>query len=193
MSKNDEACMDLNINNSMKTYKEIPDNILKILNDCNCPGLLIRHLILVYNTGMVLTEKIKYEFPDLKILDNEIQFGLATHDIGKSIKKNELKESGKEHEQIGYELLIDYGVNKNLARFTITHSDWKSENINIEDLIVSLSDKIWKGQRIDELEEELIRRISISQNIDYWVVYSKLDCIISEIIIGADERLNWQN
>lgn len=90
-------------------------------------------------------------------------------------------------------MLVDYGIKENLARFTITHSNWENENLKIEDLIVSLADKIWKGQRIDNLEEKVIAKISLFTNIDYWTVYLKIDNIISQIINGSDKRLNWQS
>ncbi|AZA98514.1 HD domain-containing protein [Chryseobacterium joostei] len=174
-------------------YKKIPQNIQSILDDLHCPILLNRHLILVYNLGLDLTEKIIFEFPTLRLLTDEIVFGTATHDIGKIIEKNELREKGKQHEQTGYKILMDYGIKENLARFTITHGDWENENLAIEDLIVTLADKIWKGQRIDKLEEKVIAEISKLTNIDYWTVYLKIDNIISQIINGSDKRLNWQN
>lgn len=93
----------------------------------------------------------------------------------------------------GYKILIDYGIKENLARFTITHGNWKNENLKIENLIVSLADKIWKRQRIDKLEEKVIAEISILTNIYYWTVYLKIDNIIPQIINDSDERLNWKS
>ncbi len=175
------------------SFEKLPPNIQIILDNLHCPILLNRHLILVYNVSKVLTKKILYEFPNLRLNEDEILFGAATHDIGKIIEKKELREKGNIHEETGYKILIDYGINENLARFTITHGSWENENLRIEDLIVSLADKIWKGQRIDKLEEKLIKEISTLINLDYWDTYLKLDSIISEIIIGADKRLNWQS
>lgn len=175
------------------TTKDLPSDIQRMLDDLKCPTLLIRHLILVYNVGLLLTKKIKLEFPNLRLLEQEIIFGTATHDIGKIRVKKELSEKGNQHEQVGYEILIAYGIEGNLARFTKTHGNWEQENLKMEDLIVSLADKIWKGKRIDKLEERIIKEISIHTNSDYWTVYSKMDRIISEICLGADERLNWQN
>ncbi len=172
--------------------KDLPSDIQRILDDLHCPALLVRHLILVYNVGLLLTKKIQLEFPNVTLLEEEIVFGTATHDIGKISFKKELSEKGKQHEQAGFETLIAYGINEKMARFTKTHGNWEQENIKIEDLIVALADKIWKGKRIDSLEEKLIKEISTGINSEYWTVYSKMDSIISEICLGADARLNWQ-
>lgn len=174
-------------------FERLPPKILSVLQNLQCPNLLERHLTLVFNVSRDLVKKLTLAFSDLNINEYEVFFGAGTHDIGKIIERNELYEKGKKHEETGYKILVDYGIEENLSRFTKTHGDWLSENLKIEDLIVSLADKIWKGQRIDDLEEKLVHKISIAQNIDYWIVYSALDVIISEIVIGADVRLNWQN
>lgn len=175
------------------TYEKLSPAIQSLLDELDCPGLLQRHLILVYNTASDLTQKMKLEFPAFNLLEDEIAFGAATHDIGKIIEKAELSEKGNRHEQMGYNILINYGIADNLARFTKTHGDWKNDQVKTEDLIVSLADKIWKGQRIDALEERLIAAISTAINEDYWTVYSKMDRIITEISAGADIRLDWQS
>ncbi len=180
------------INTNVKILKELPVDILNLLEKNNAPVLLTRHLTLVYNTGIELTERLMLTWPSLLLNRTEILFGAATHDIGKSIVVNELHEKGNKHELIGYQLLIDNDINENLARFAKTHASWNDGKLKIEDLIVSVADKIWKGKRVNELEERLSKEISEILNADYWDVYMKLDVILSEIAIGADERLNWQ-
>lgn len=173
--------------------KELPNDILKLLDQYEASVLLKRHLTLVYNTGIEIMAKLSETWPDLKILEKEVLFGLATHDIGKVIEDKELYHNGNLHETTGYELLINNGISENLARFTKTHGSWLHKDLNIEDLIVTLADIIWSGKRIDELEERLSKEISKIIDADYWEVNMKLDTIISDISIGADERLSWQN
>lgn len=172
--------------------KDLPKEILKILNENDAPALLKRHLILVYNVGITIIEKLTLTWPNLPINKKEILFGTATHDIGKIIEIQELNFPGKKHEIAGYKFLINKNISENFARFAKTHGDWKTENLKIEDLIVILSDKIWKGNRINELEERITTEIAKILNIDYWDVYVKLDTIISNIILGAGARLSWQ-
>ena len=173
--------------------KELPKDIQDLLVQNAAPMLLERHLTIVYNVGIELTIKLMQAWPNLNVVREEILFGTATHDIGKMFETNELGHSGNLHEQVGYEFLVRQGIPENLARFAKTHGDWRDENLKVEDLIVSLADKIWKGKRIDELEERLATMISKDLDLDYWDVTMKLDSIISRIIIGADKRLNWQS
>jgi hypothetical protein len=173
--------------------KELPKDVLEILNQRQAPILLKKHLTLVYNVCIDIIDKLALTWPNLQIIKKEILFGAATHDIGKIFETKELYQAGNRHEIVGYEFLISKEISENLARFTKTHGNWTDENLRIEDLIVTLADKIWKGKRIDELEERISKIISNNINADYWDVYTKLDAIISHISVGADNRLNWQN
>lgn len=172
--------------------KELPKHIQNILTDNHAPPILQRHLTIVYNVALDITLQLTQTWSNLEIIEEEVLFGAASHDIGKIFEPKELQEKGNKHESIGYEFLIEMGISENLARFTKTHGNWTDKNLRIEDLIVTLADKIWKGKRINELEERLSEIISKNTTADYWSVYTKLDTIISEIIIGADNRLNWQ-
>lgn len=171
--------------------KPLPFKVQQLLNVLNCPIHLYRHLLLVYNVGLNLSEQIQKEFPLLKLSNEEIEFGTSTHDIGKIIVINELYEKGKRHEEIGFKLLIESGIEENLARFTLSHGNWENYS-KMEDLIVALSDKLWKGHRIETLEDKLISEVSKLINEDFWSVFLKMDTIFSKIIIGADQRIAWQ-
>jgi hypothetical protein len=173
--------------------KELPQDILDMLEQNNAPVLLHRHLTLVYNTSVRILDKSALAWPSLQVIKKEVLFGAATHDIGKMFETEELRQAGNRHEVVGYDFLIGNGIPENLARFAKTHGDWMDEGLRIEDLLVALADKIWKGKRIDELEERLTKKIADSLYADYWDVYTKLDEIISDIVIGADKRIRWQD
>jgi uncharacterized protein YutD len=174
-------------------FKSLPPKALHILSTHNASHLLIRHHILVYNIGIQIIENLQKTWPKLSLNTEEIQFGTAIHDIGKAIETTELYQKGNKHENIGYQILLNEGISDQLSRFAKTHGNWENKNLELEDLIVALSDKIWKGKRINELEERISEEISKKINSEYWDVYLKLDAIFSRISIGADERLNWQN
>lgn len=173
--------------------KNLPIQVTDLLEKYQAPVVLKRHLTLVYNTGIEICAQFAKEWANLPFDKQEILFGAATHDIGKVIEINELHQKGNKHEQIGYELLLQNEIPENLARFAKTHGNWEEESLAIEDLMVTLADKIWKGKRIEALEERLTKEISIGTNTDYWQVYTKLDAILSKIALRADERLLWQN
>ncbi len=173
--------------------KNLPLQVSDLLEKYQASALLKRHLTLVYNTSIEICTQFTKEWITLSFDKQEILFGSATHDIGKIIETSELYEKGNKHEQKGYELLLQNGIPEKLARFAKTHGNWDQESLTIEDLMVALADKIWKGKRVEALEERLTKEISIRTNTDYWEVYTKLDAIISKIALGADERLLWQN
>ena len=172
---------------------DLPHRVIKLLKELNCPNRLERHLQIVYSTASELLYQVKQEWPSIDLNEDLILFGAATHDIGKIKVKSELSELGKQHELIGERLLVESGFSNEESRFALTHGNWKDSNLTIEDLLVSLSDKIWKGKRVDDLEERVTHVISENVKVDYWEVYSTLDTILSKIAIGADKRLNWQN
>ncbi|MBT3384928.1 MAG: HD domain-containing protein [Prolixibacteraceae bacterium] len=171
---------------------DLPIEIIELLETLNSPLILKRHLTIVHATAFNLLARLKDEWPVINLKNELILFGAATHDIGKIKITNELFAAGKKHELAGMEILINQGYKKEKSRFAQTHGDWKVENREIEDLLVSLSDNIWKGKRIDDLEEMIILKLSAILESDYWEVYEKFDIILSEIATGADKRLNWQ-
>ena len=57
----------------------------------------------------------------------------------------------------------------------------------------SLADKIWKGSRIQDLEDLLIEKIASEIKTEHWEIFSLLDSIIENITKDADKRLSFQN
>jgi len=113
---------------------------------------------------------------------NSVLFGAAIHDIGKCTHTNELSEKGHKHEQEGTNLLISLGVPEEKAKFAAVHATW-SKKSTIEELVVSLADKIWKGSRIQDLEDLLIEKIASEIKTEHWEIFSLLDSIIKNIFV----------
>jgi hypothetical protein len=44
--------------------------------------------------------------------------------------------------------VLDRGIDPAMARFARTHADWNGPGVAIEDLVMSLADKIWKAKRL---------------------------------------------
>lgn len=171
----------------------LPQKVEEICRELNAPPRLIAHLTLVHDVTVKLIEKIKREFPDIDIDEQSIKFGAATHDIGKAIYKNELAASGSQHEIIGADLLKRFGVSDELARFTATHNSWKTDpSLKLEDFIVALADKCWKGKRETDLEMLICERLAFEVKEEVWNVFITLDEIVQTITIDADMRLAWQ-
>jgi hypothetical protein len=121
-----------------------------------------------------------------------VLFGAATHDIGKTAHIAELSGPGSAHEQAGRELLLAHGISDELARFAATHAAWREPGIAIEDLLVSLADKIWKNKRVADLENFLVARLAEASSRTPWEEFLALDDILTSIGNRADQRLEFQ-
>ncbi|MFI6068662.1 HD domain-containing protein [Micromonospora sp. NPDC051227] len=119
-------------------------------------------------------------------------FGAATHDIGKVRHPDELSGPGSAHEAAGYELLLQHGVAESSARFARDHASWHRDGIDVDDLLVSVADKVWKGKRITDLEELLVDRLAGVTGRERWSVFLDLDEILDRIAADADRRLAFQ-
>lgn len=170
----------------------LPDEVEYILKRLSVPPRLYAHSLIVHDVAHTLIKAITDTWDNLNIDENLILFGAATHDIGKCIHINELSEKGHKHEQEGKHLLISLGVSEEKAKFAASHATW-SEKSTIEELVVSLADKAWKGSRIQDLEDLLIEKIATETKMEHWGIFSLLDSIIEDITRDADERLSFQN
>lgn len=169
----------------------LPPAAQDLCRQLNAPPRLIAHLQLVHQTAVRIIEKLKTAFPGIKLDETAILFGAATHDLGKTLHPTELGASGKKHQVDGPGLLVAKGVEPLLARFALTHSQW-DESMPIEDFVVALADKVWKGKRLPDLEAVLARSIAVQNGVPEWQVFSQLEEILGEIAEGADERLDYQ-
>ncbi|MEV1075198.1 HD domain-containing protein [Micromonospora parva] len=121
-----------------------------------------------------------------------VLFGAATHDVGKVRHPEELSGPGSAHEPAGYELLLKHGVAESSARFARDHASWHRDGIDVEDLLVSVADKVWKGKRVTDLEELLVDRLADVTGRERWSVFLDLDDILDRITADADLRLAFQ-
>lgn len=129
--------------------RPLPDEVIELLGAVNAPSRLVAHLKLVHDTAATVLRSLRERWPALPIDTDAVLFGAATHDIGKACCHAELTAPGHEHELIGERLLLDAGITPERARFARTHGKW--EEGALEDLLVALADKVWKGKRDETL------------------------------------------
>ena len=86
--------------------------------------------------------------------------------------------------------LIEHGISAEYARFARTHGQWE-RSTDIEDLLVALADKLWKGTRNRELEKKVVQYSSTVCREATWSVYTKLDDVLTPIADGSPQRLEW--
>lgn len=135
---------------------------------------------------------LRQQFPALNFDEKAVLFGAATHDLGKVLHPSELTGPGNLHERDGAALLEQYSVSPELARFARTHGAWNREALPLEDLLVALADTIWKGQRLEALEAQVVTMIAQQTGIERWEVFDKLDGLLEEVASRGDKRLSWQ-
>lgn len=171
----------------------LPDRARELLEALDAPPRLAIHLRLVHDTAHRLVEWTGRNHPAVTVDREAVLFGAATHDIGKTIHVEELSGPGSGHEPAGWALLVARGVEERLARFARTHASWTGTDIGVEDLLVSLADKVWKAKRVPDLEQLLVDRFTAVSGDPGWLVYLALDDELDLIAASADHRLAIQS
>ena len=160
----------------------------RLLESLGASNRLITHLKLVGEAAEEILEKLT-SF-QIEIQDDIVRLGVAVHDAGKIIHTNELHEKGNLHEPAGEALLLEAGVQSEIARCCLSHARYDSMEVSFEELLVALSDKLWKGKREEKLELDVIDRVAEKLNKNRWDVYSELDEFFEKIALKGDERLS---
>lgn len=169
--------------------RPLPADVQSLLAREGVPPRLWAHLTLVHDTAAQLVEAVRAYRPDLTADWEAVLFGAATHDLGKCRCPEELVAPGRRHETLGEALLREQGIAPHRARFARTHGTIDPEG-PLEDLLVSLADRIWKGKRDEDLEAAVCRKIGGTDTVS-WEVYLWLDDLLTRIAAGADARLAW--
>ncbi|TDD13533.1 HD domain-containing protein [Nonomuraea diastatica] len=173
--------------------RPVPDQVAELLKSLNCPPRLAAHLRLVHDVAWQITDWVRQRHPHLDFDRQAVLFGAATHDIGKSLRIAELSGPGSTHEAAGRDLLLQHGFDDALARFAATHASWTDIDITLEDLLVSLADKVWKNRRVPDLEDLVVTRLAQASGQQPWEEYAALDELLTHIGDTADQRLTFQS
>lgn len=174
--------------------RPLPDAVAGLLRELSAPPRLAAHLRLVHDVAYELADGLGEFFPALAFDREAVLFGAATHDIGKVVHTAELTGPGSAHEPAGRELLLAHGFTPARARFAATHASWSAAGVSVEEVLVSVADKVWKGKRVTDLEDLLIDHVvRVSPpGTERWEAYLALDALLARIAEGADARLAFQ-
>ena len=97
-----------------KSFKKLPNDAFNLLIELKASPRLIAHHILVHDVAWSLTDMLNKSFPKLHFNRNAVLYGAALHDIGKTVVPSELFISGSLHEEAGFKLLSEKGMNNGL-------------------------------------------------------------------------------
>lgn len=118
----------------------------------------------------------------------EVRVGAALHDVGKTLHPNEMHRGGIEHERAGHRLLLDNGVSERIARHAWMHAAWDGQK-ELEPVLVALADKLWKGKRVADLEEQAVQLLAAASGEDLWFTWDRADAVFERVSAAGDERL----
>lgn len=155
------------------------EQALQLIERLDAPLQLKKHVELV---GFAAEKLIDYFSQlDLDIDYNFVRIGTVIHDIGKIVCPWEMAKAGCDHEDEGERLLLELGVQPEIARVCLTHSRWDRMECSSEELIIALSGKLWKGKRNAKLETKIINNISTRLQKEEWDIFLKLDSCFENI------------
>ncbi|MEV6484342.1 HD domain-containing protein [Streptomyces sp. NPDC051576] len=171
----------------------LPDRVVELLPRLGSPPRLAAHLRAVHDVAHQLVDWVERRCPAVPFDREAVLFGAATHDVGKTVHVSELSGPGAAHEEAGRTLLLGHGVPPELARFAATHASWTRSTVGLEDLLVSLADKVWKNKRVPDLEDLVVARLAEATGRAVWEEFLALDEVLTGIGDGADARLAFQS
>ncbi|MFB4297426.1 HD domain-containing protein [Actinomadura sp. NTSP31] len=171
----------------------LPDRAARLLEDLDAPPRLAAHLRAVHEVAAELLAWVAARHPSVAVDAGAVLFGAATHDIGKAVHPDELSGPGSRHEPAGHALLRERGVDERLARFARTHASWDAPDAGVDDLLVSLADKVWKAKRVPGLEQRVVEVLAAASGAEHWEVFMELDDVCDRLAAGADRRLAFQS
>jgi hypothetical protein len=158
-----------------------------LLRRLGAPPRLLRHVALVGEAGERLlgaAQSLRLPIdPDL------VRVGIVLHDAGKILVCAELEAPGGEHEPVGQKLLLEHGVSPEVARVCLSHARWASMSVSLEELLVALADKLWKGVRNVDLEERVINEVAMVLARDRWDLFVQLDSLFEAVAADGGARL----
>ncbi len=104
-------------------------------------------------------------------------------------RPEELDQPGARHEPDGESLLLSHGVTPDVSRICLSHARWETMQVTLEELLVPLADKLWKGVRKPNLEERVIDLVAASVGKSRLDVFVDLDTCFEVIAADGADRL----
>lgn len=164
------------------------EDAYSLLKELGASKRLITHLQLVGEAAEILIKKC--EELTIPFDGKQVELGVAVHDAGKIKYPSELNNPGNYHEPAGEKMLLAIGVDQKIARCCLSHARYNDMEVTFEEKLVALSDKLWKGKRVNDLELSVIDEGAELLGKKRWDIFTELDSTFEQVASGGDERLN---
>jgi putative nucleotidyltransferase with HDIG domain len=165
-----------------------PSEAIRWLAAIGAHPWLVRHHELVLEAAESLLDGLHRRLR-LRVDRGRVLLGAALHDVGKKLHPAEMQMAGHAHEEAGERLLREAGLDERIARIAVTHASWSDPRAELEDRLVALADKLWKGKRDQDLETALLDEIAARIGRDRWSVFDAFDALCDEIASDGPDRL----
>ena len=169
-----------------------PREAIRWLRSRGAHPWLVRHHELVLEAAEQIVEDLASNF-GLRFDTDHVLLGAALHDVGKLEHPIEMRERGSAHEPSGERLLRREGFPEHIARACVTHASWSEPRATLEDRLIALADKLWKGKRDSELETALLEELAGRAAKPVWEVFDHLDNLCERVAADGPERLRRSN
>lgn len=163
------------------------DEAISLLRSLGAPHHLLQHVDLVGEAADQLLVALLAN--QIAVNEQFILVGVVIHDIGKIAHPAEMVAAGNSHEPTGEQMLLAAGASPEIARVSLSHARWSQMPATLEELIIALADKLWKGVRIGELEHRVISECATRSGTDYWQLFVALDSSFERIADQGPDRL----
>ncbi|MEM9282166.1 MAG: HD domain-containing protein [Verrucomicrobiota bacterium] len=151
------------------------------------PARLIEHHRIVSEVASSLA--IALNAIGLKIDAERAELMASIHDVGKSVATDELSGAGSTHEEIGAAVAEGFGLPSSISKICRSHSAATPEGMDLEEIVVRLADKLWKGKRDTEFEQRAVASFAESLEREDWEVFMEADKIFEAIAESGHQRL----
>ena len=166
-----------------------PAEVLDLLAELGATPWLLRHHELVLEAATDVCALLTRDLATLEFDSQPILLGASLHDAGKIVATSEMHGPGHAHERLGRLLLGKAAVPAELTRFCVTHARWHEPWCGLEDRLVALADKLWKGKREEALEKQVLDDLAAATAQQVWEVFGVLDALCEQIATRGPERL----
>jgi hypothetical protein len=162
---------------------------IALLRSLGASPWLVRHHELVVEAAVLICDALQKDL-SVSFDRDTVLLGASIHDAGKIVHPEEMSAGGSRHEVAGKELLVRSGVPAAIARFCITHAAWDGAGCTVDDALVALADKLWKGKRDEALDKLLVASLATQAKQDQWKVFDRFDAICDVVAAGGPDRLS---